>query len=74
MKKLRYSNPDFWKKVYGLIEENLYDLYPNELEKFFSKYYLVADQYFSSEMKEKFLTIVEGRLRRFSPEGIVQAY
>jgi len=27
----------------------------------------VSDQYFSPEMKDKFLTIVEGRLRNFSP-------
>ena len=43
MKKLKYSNPEFWKKMYAVIEENLYDLNPHEFEKFFLRYYQVSD-------------------------------
>lgn len=27
MKKLKYSNADFWKKIYSHIEEHVYELY-----------------------------------------------
>jgi hypothetical protein len=29
MKKLKFSNPQFWTKVYSIIEEDIYDLYPS---------------------------------------------
>ena len=74
MKKLRYSNEDFWKKMYAQIEENIYDLGSFEFEKFFLRYYKVSDQYFSPEMKEKFLTLMQNKLRSFSPEGIIRVY
>lgn len=60
--------------MYALIEENIYELYPSEFERFFKRYYKVSDQYFSSEMKQKFLTLMENRLRSFSPEGIIWMY
>lgn len=52
----------------------IYDLYPSEFERFFLKYYKISDQYFSPEMKDKFLTLLEGRLRSFSPSGIIKVY
>jgi hypothetical protein len=60
--------------MYSLIEENVYDLYPSEFERFFLRYYKVSDQYFSPEMKQKFLTLVEGRLRSFRPENIIKVF
>lgn len=30
MKKLNYSNQDFWKKMYAHIEEHIYDLNSGE--------------------------------------------
>lgn len=47
MKKLNCKHSEFWKKTYSIIEENLYELYPSEFEKFFLRYYKVSDEYFS---------------------------
>lgn len=47
MKKLNCRHSEFWKKTYSIIEENLYELYPSEFEKFFLRYYKVSDEYFS---------------------------
>lgn len=74
MKKLGCQSPEFWKKMYAVIEDNLYDLYPSEFERFFLRYYKVSDQVFSPEMKDKFLTLLEGRLRSFRPENIIKIY
>lgn len=74
MKKLKYSNEEFWKKMYAHIEENIYDIGSFEFEKFFLRYYKVSDQYFSTDMKQKFLTLMENKLRSFSPEGIIRVY
>ena len=30
MKKLKYSNADFWKKIYSHIEEHVYELYASQ--------------------------------------------
>lgn len=74
MKKLNNKSELFWKQMYAQIEEMLYDMYPSEFEKFFLKYYKVSDQYFSPQMKEKFLALMEGRLRSFQPSAIIKIY
>jgi hypothetical protein len=74
MKKLGCRHEGFWKKVYNLIEENLFQLYPSDVERFFLRYFKVSEQYFSSEMKDKFIAVLDNSLRRFSAEGIVNVY
>lgn len=71
MKKLNYADKDFWKKVYARIEENIYDLYPRQFEYIYMTYYDTAAEHFSPEAQQKFSKLMEGRLREFSPEGII---
>lgn len=63
MKKLGCRNEEFWKKMYGKIEEEIYEIYPSDFEFLFLTYYKKSSEVFSSEMKQKFLKLMEGRLR-----------
>ena len=38
------------------------------------RYYKVSDQYFSPDMKQKFLTLMENRLRSFNGPNIVDIF
>lgn len=51
MKKLRYSDETFWKKLYAKIEENIYDLNDSEFEYFFLGYYDRLEEVFSENSR-----------------------
>lgn len=74
MKKLNFTDEGFWKKMYGRIEENLYDLTPNNFEYIYLTYYDLTDKLFSAEAKKKFGKLMEGRIRQFSPAGIIKVF
>ena len=74
LQRLNCKHEPLWKKIYADIEENIYDLPTQEFEKFFMKYYKVSDQYFSPEMKQKWLTLMENRLRSFTGPNIVDIF
>jgi hypothetical protein len=52
----------------------MYDLYPTDFEYLFLTYYKRANEVFSSEMKEKFLKLMEGRLREFKNSTVLTIF
>lgn len=74
MKRLRYADTQFWKNLYARIQENYYDFTPKQFEYLYLNYYDKMDEYFKPETKNNFHKLMEGRLRQFSPQGILQVF
>lgn len=74
MKKLRYTNEEFWKKMYAKIEENIYDFFPNQFSYIYLTYYDKFETVFSPEARKNFDKLMEGRLREFTPSTIMQVF
>ena len=54
MKKLNYSDADFWKKMYQKINDNLYDIPGHHFEDLLIRYYDVIEEKFDEEARPKF--------------------
>lgn len=74
MTKLNNKSEVFWSQLYQRIEENLYELYSQDFEFIFLKYYKTADVQFSSEMQEKMRKFMEGRLRQFKNSSVLNIF
>ena len=74
MKKLGYTDAEFWRKMYAKLEEELYDLHSQHFELLFVRYYGRFDEVFSQGAAAKFEKLMEGRIRKFSPSSIVSTF
>ena len=52
----------------------MYELYPTDFELIFMKYYKTSEVQFSSDMKDKMLKMMEGRLREFKNSSILAIF
>lgn len=57
--------------MYAKIEENIYDLYPNQFSYIYLTYYDKLDTIFSPQAKVNFDKLMEGRIREFTPAVII---
>jgi len=71
MKKLRYTDEEFWKKMYARIEQNIYDIYPRYFSYIYLTYYDKLETIFSPQARANFDKLMEGRLREFTPSAII---
>jgi hypothetical protein len=74
MKKLRYADKRFWRRMYKKIEHNICELSPNHFSYIFLTCYDSFEKLFSKKARENFNKLMESTLRSFSADGIMQVF